>query len=150
SPKHPSSSLVCELLGKNGELLSQTQASAAGQILSFQTSPFEENAVLYLRVKDMNLAPDSPASELREYSLELRPIAALQPPPEAVQSGAPPKPEPPGVKEKSAVREKPKTTREVPAAPLWKNEAVQYGVGGFIVLVLVMVLIALMRRRKKQ
>lgn len=135
-PKHPSSQLVCDLLGKEGELLSQTQAPAAGQTLSFQTSPFEENALLYLRVKDMNLAPDSPPSELREYSLELRPIAALEPP-------APP----PAELEPAAKRKRAEPKKSDP--PLWQNGYVQYGAAGFALLVLMMVLIALMRRRKK-
>lgn len=139
-PKHPSSQLVCDLLGKDGELLSQTQASAAGQTLSFQTSPFKENSLLYLRLKDMNLAPESPLSELREYSLELRPLAAVQPPP--------PAPLPPQLEEPQP-KAPPAEKRPEPTTPLWQNEYVQYGVAGFLILVLGMVLLGLIRRRKK-
>lgn len=144
TPKHPSSQLVCDLLGKEGELLSQTQAGQPGQTLSFQTSPMEENAILYLRVRDMQLTETSPPAELREYALELRPIAA----PLAAPEGAPPPADKEIEKvEKPAEAKKPKA--EAKDVPLWQNEFVQYAAAAFAAAVLMIVLVTLIRRRKK-
>ncbi len=76
-PAQPSSQLVCEILNEQGELLSETKAMSPGETLSFQTSPLEQNSVLYFRVKDLSLLPDSPPAETRKYSLELKPIQPL-------------------------------------------------------------------------
>ena len=80
-PKSPTMQLSVALLGESGELLSQTQAPQPGAPLSFQTSPLDRNRIIYIQVKDANLPANAPATELRQYSLELKPIAPPPPPP---------------------------------------------------------------------
>lgn len=139
-PKQTSTQFACELVGEQGELLSQTQAAAAGETLAFQTSPFEKNGMIYLRVRDLSLLPDSPATEQREYSLELKPIAAILPPP-------PPFPEQPSPTQSPAKKQE-KPMEEPPfqlPANFW-----QYGLAGGAVLVLVVFLLILIRRRRRR
>lgn len=82
TPSSPQMQMSVELMGENGELLSQTQAPNAGAPISFQTSPLDKNSVIYLQIKDMNLMMGvSPPGETRKYSLELKPLTAPQPPP---------------------------------------------------------------------
>lgn len=134
-PKHPATLLACDLLGEGGELLSQTQASGPGQHLAFQTSPFEKNGIIYLQVRDSNLSADSPPTEQREYSLELKPIAVIVPPP------PPPTPPPaPTPVEQS----KDESLFQLPEN-FW-----QYGLAGLVFLVLVLSLIVLIRRRRRK
>ena len=77
-PAYPSTQFSVDLLGEGGELLSQTQAAQPGATLSFQTSPLDRNAIIYIQVKDASLSPASPLTELRQYTLELKPIVAVQ------------------------------------------------------------------------
>lgn len=116
-PSQPSSQLACEIVNERGELLSDTKALNPGEALSFQTSPLEQNSVLYFKIKDLNLLPDSPPTEIRKYSLELKPIqsititqpaqpmAEVQPPSEEQPEGQ--KMETPGPKKETKVMEEP-------------------------------------------
>lgn len=86
TPLDANSQLSVDLLGKNGERLSQSQASKIGGTVSFQTSPLPGNEIIYIQIKDLDLTTNQTVTEeaVRRYSLELRPMqitAALPPPP---------------------------------------------------------------------
>lgn len=90
-PKDPKMQIAIDLLGESGEVLTQTQASAPGSSLSFQTSPINTNAVVYIQVRDMNLLVQGvPTPEVRGYALELKPISAQTPSTVQPASIAPP------------------------------------------------------------
>lgn len=136
-PKNPASQLTCDLLGEQGEVLSQTQAPAPGQPLSFQTSPFDKNGVLYLQVRDLALSVAAPDAEPREYSLELKPIAVVAPPLPVLS--------PPQEAEKPA----PPETKEEPAFQLPENFQLYAIIGGAVLILLIVLLVWIRRRRNK-
>lgn len=140
SSEHPSSQLSCDILNEAGELLSQTKSANPGAPLSFQTTPFEKNDTLYLRVGDLNFLADSPPTELRKYSLDIKPIAALIPPP------------PPAVPE--AMEEKAPTPEQSAAGEkeLFEMDWIPYGLIGAGVLIACLVLMIVIRKlnRKKE
>src|SRR3989338_7204297 len=73
--------LSVSLLGESGELLTQTQAAQAGLPLAFQTSTLEVNKIIYVQIKDLSLAAQTPSDLTKKYSLELKPIAPTTAPP---------------------------------------------------------------------
>lgn len=88
TPLDGTSQMSVDLMGKNGERLSQSAAKTPGESISFQTSPLRENDIIYIQIKDLSLTaavPNPNAEEsAKRYSLELRPmatVAALPPPP---------------------------------------------------------------------
>lgn len=78
TPDNPSLQLAVDLLGENGEILSQTQAPQAGAPLSFQTSPLGKNTTIYIQIKDNNLSGLA-VTGLKKYTLELKPIVVAVP-----------------------------------------------------------------------
>lgn len=147
-PLHPSSKLSCEILGESGEVLSQTEAINSGELLAFQISPFEENKTIYFRIKDKNLLPESPLSEQRQYSFELKPIATLTPtpaPPASPQAASTPS-QPPVPSASAPQPPESKPTRQEKQ----EGHGTLYGLIGVGVLGVLLALMIFIRKRRKQ
>lgn len=126
-PSNNDSQLAVDILGPSGDLLSQTQAQQPGQALTFQTSPIPTNSTLFIRIQDTRLLGQGAANpQLRKYSLELKPIAAPQPPAasfppsrtaETTQPATPEASEPaePSLKEEEEMRKKEEKERQAKA-----------------------------------
>lgn len=151
-PKHPMMQLSVALLGETGEMLSQTQAPQPGSPLSFQTSPLDSNRTIYIQVKDSNLPEEAPPFELRQYSLELKPIAppepvaapASQTAPQAAVEAAP------AVVKPSAPPPSPKPmAKKGKPVSLFSGSMLYTLIGIFILGGLAAVLVVLRRKRSK-
>ena len=135
-PNSPAMQIACEILSETGELLSQTQAATAGAPLSFQTSPFDKNGVIYLRITDMTLLPETPPTDIRRYSLEFKPIAAV------VETAPPVQAE--------AAKAAPEKKNETPKTEAVTGNLFLYGLIGIVVLGAVLLVMILIRKRRPQ
>ena len=135
-PNNPAMQIACEILSETGELLSQTQAATAGAPLSFQTSPFDKNGVIYLRITDMTLLPETPPTDIRRYSLEFKPIAAV------VETAPPVQAE--------AAKAAPEKKNETPKTEAVTGNWFLYGLIGIVVLGAVLLVMILIRKRRQQ
>lgn len=121
TPLDGASLMSVDLMGKNGERLSQSAAKIPGESVSFQTSPLRENDIIYIQIKDLSLTAVAPNPNTEEtakrYSLELRPMAievAVPPPP-------PPPPSPsslPSTPPVSAAPSSEPMAQAIPPAPV--------------------------------
>ncbi len=145
TPGYPSTQFGVDLLGEAGELLSQTQSSQPGATLSFQTSPLDKNATIYIQIRDTNMSAASPLTELRSYTLELKPIAAALPVAPLVEAA----PAAPVAEQPAQATEKPEAKKELgPAIP---HSMLLYAIfGAFILAALLTVLIVLRKMKKKK
>lgn len=137
TPGYPSTQFGVDLLGEMGELLSQTQSSQQGATLSFQTSPLDKNATIYIQIRDANMSTASPLTELRVYTLELKPIATALPIAPAME----PTPAAPGA-------EQPEPKKEWAASTL--DPMLLYGLIGISVLAVLLTVLIVLRRMKKK
>ena len=147
-PAYPSTQFSVDLLGEGGELLSQTQAAQPGATLSFQTSPLDRNAIIYIQVKDASLSPASPLTELRQYTLELKPIVAVQAeaPLAAVAPPATLPPEEMAPPSSAASTPEPqKNTKPSGVSPM-----LLYGLIGVSALAVVLTVLIVLRKMKKK
>lgn len=142
APSSPQMQMSVELMGENGELLSQTQAPNPGAPISFQTSPLDKNSVIYLQIKDMNLMMGvSPPGETRKYSLELKPLTAPEPPP-------PPPTAMEGTFPKSRIPEEPLPPEGEGAPGFFSDPLMLYGGIGLGVLGALLAVMMFLRKRR--
>ncbi|MDP2600179.1 MAG: hypothetical protein Q8P84_05530 [Deltaproteobacteria bacterium] len=151
-PAYPSTQFSVDLLGEGGELLSQTQAPQPGATLSFQTSPLDRNATIYIQVKDAGLSPASPLTELRQYTLELKPIAAVQTEaPLAATAPSATEPMAPTSEQREREGEAPRAlpVEGATRAPII-NPMLFYGLIGVCTLAVVLTVLIVLRKMKKK
>ncbi|OGQ28882.1 MAG: hypothetical protein A3F82_09865 [Deltaproteobacteria bacterium RIFCSPLOWO2_12_FULL_44_12] len=171
-PSDPSMQLSVSLLGESGELLTQTQAAQAGLPLAFQTSTLEVNKIIYVQIKDLSLAAQTPSDLTKKYSLELKPIAPTtappppaplaQPQPQQAEVTQPTPPVVPAAPTEAAPQAKeevkaeakpevqePKKTSSL-RSRLSQNKKVLYGIVGVGFLVILLVVLMVVRKTRKK